>query len=151
MGAADYHYMIDWRCFYETQAVHSTSHDLHVTVTTCPPLPDLAQPHTCTCTSYVLLQGQHTTLNCCLCLIVSSITIARSGLPSLCCYLETKSFGIHISQRGDTPFVYRDGTGWPASLPYIRKIHVSVAIGTQSGICLHKRVHMVKNMGVLKK
>ena len=53
-----------------------------------------------------------------------------------------------ISQRGYSPFVYRDGTGWPASLPYIRKIHVSVAIGTQSGIRLHKRVPMV---GVLKK
>ena len=26
------------------------------------------------------------------------------------------------------PFVYRDGTGWPASLPYIRKIRISVAI-----------------------
>ena len=51
------------------------------------------------------------------------------------------------SQRGDSPFVYRDGTGWPASLPYIRKIHVSVAIGTQSGIRLHKRVPMVKIWG----
>ena len=38
---------------------------------------------------------------------------------------------IRISQRGDSPFVYRDGTGWPASLPYIRKIRVSMAIGTQ--------------------
>ena len=49
-----------------------------------------------------------------------------------------------ISQRGDSPFVYRDGTGLPASLPYIRKIHVSVAISTQSGIRLHERVPMVK-------
>ena len=49
------------------------------------------------------------------------------------------------------PFVYRDGTGWPASLPYIRKIHVSVAIGTQSRICLHKRVPMVKIWGSSKK
>ena len=48
------------------------------------------------------------------------------------------------------PFVYRDGTGWPASLPYIRKIHVSVAIGTQSGIRLHKRVPMVKIWGSSK-
>ena len=56
-----------------------------------------------------------------------------------------------ISQRGDSPFVYRDGTGWPASLPYIRKIHVSVAIGTQSGIRLHKRVPMVKIWGSSKK
>ena len=49
-----------------------------------------------------------------------------------------------LSQRGDSPFVYRDCTGLPASLPYIRKIHVSVAISTQSGICLQKRVPMVK-------
>ena len=56
-----------------------------------------------------------------------------------------------ISQRGDSPFVYRDGTGWPASLPYIRKIHVSMAIGTQSGIRLHKRVPMVKIWGSSKK
>ena len=49
-----------------------------------------------------------------------------------------------VSQRGDSPFVYRDGTGWPVSLPYIRKIRVSMAIGTQSGIRLHERVHMVK-------
>ena len=37
--------------------------------------------------------------------------------------------------------------GWSASLPYIRKIHVSVAIGTQSGIRLHERVPMVKIWG----
>ena len=37
--------------------------------------------------------------------------------------------------------VYR---GWPASLPYIRKMHVSVAIGIQSGIRLHERVPMAK-------
>ena len=59
---------------------------------------------------------------------------------------------IYMSQRGDSPFVYRDGAGWPASLPYIRKIRVSVAIGFQSGIHLHKRVSMVRIiMGVLKK
>ena len=57
---------------------------------------------------------------------------------------------MHVSQRGDSPFVYRDGTGWPASLPYIRKIHVSVAIGTQSGIRLHKRVPMAKIWGSSK-
>ena len=57
---------------------------------------------------------------------------------------------IYISQRGDSPFVYRDGTGWPASLPYIWKIHVSVAIGTQSGIRLHERVPMVKIWGSSK-
>ena len=50
-----------------------------------------------------------------------------------------------VSQRGDSPFVYRDGTGWPASLPYICKICVSVAIGTQSRIRLHKGyIPMVK-------
>ena len=52
-----------------------------------------------------------------------------------------------LSQRGDSPFVYSDGAGWPASLPYIRKIHVSVAIHTQSGIRLHERVPMVKMWG----
>ena len=46
----------------------------------------------------------------------------------------------YVSQRGDSPFVYRDGTGWPASLPYIQKIRVSVAIGIRSGIRLHERV-----------
>ena len=45
---------------------------------------------------------------------------------------------------------YRDGTGWPASLPYIRKIYVSMAIGTQSGIRLHERVPMVKKWGSSK-
>ena len=55
-----------------------------------------------------------------------------------------------LSQRGGSPFVYRDGAGWPASLPYIRKIHVSVAIGTQSGIRLHKRVPRVKIWGASK-
>ena len=59
-------------------------------------------------------------------------------------------FVIQVSQRGDSPFVYRDGIGWPASLPYIRKIRVSVAIGTQSGIRLHKRVPMVKIWGSSK-
>ena len=47
-----------------------------------------------------------------------------------------------LSQRGDSIDVYRDRGGWPASLPYIRKIRVSVAIGTQSGIRLHQRVPM---------
>ena len=61
-------------------------------------------------------------------------------------YIEHKGevWYIYISQRGNSPFVYRDGTGWPASLPYIRKIRVSVAIGIRSGIRLHKRVPMVK-------
>ena len=39
---------------------------------------------------------------------------------------------------------------WPASLPYIWKIRVSVAIGTQSGIRLNKRVPMVKIWGSSK-
>ena len=57
-----------------------------------------------------------------------------------------------LSQRGFSPFVYRDRGGWPASLPYIRKIRISVAIGTQSGIRLHQRVYTYgQNMGVLKK
>ena len=64
------------------------------------------------------------------------------------CGAEKKS--TEVSQRGDSPFVYRDGTGWPASLPYIPKIHVSMAIGTQSGIRLHKRVPMVKIWGSSK-
>ena len=35
-----------------------------------------------------------------------------------------------------------DCVGWPVSLPYmyIQKSHVSVAIGTQSGIPLHERI-----------
>ena len=52
-----------------------------------------------------------------------------------------------LSQRGDSPFVYRDGIGWPASLPYIRKIHVSVAIWNPSS----RKGTSGQNMGVLKK
>ena len=48
------------------------------------------------------------------------------------------------------PLYIGDGTGWPASLPYIRKICVSVAIGTQSRIRLHERVPMVKIWGSSK-
>ena len=55
-----------------------------------------------------------------------------------------------LSQRGFSPFVYRDRAGWPASLPYICKFRVSVAIGTQSGIRLHQRVPMVKIWGSSK-
>ena len=55
-----------------------------------------------------------------------------------------------ISQRGDSPFVYRDRGGWPASLPYICKIRISMAIGTQSGIRLHERVPMAKIWGSSK-
>ena len=67
---------------------------------------------------------------------------------------DTLQYKIHITQsytymymyitKGYRPFVYRDGTGWPASLPYIRKIHISVAIGTKFRIRLHERVHIVK-------
>ena len=35
----------------------------------------------------------------------------------------------HRSQRGGSPFVYRDHADWPALLPYIRKIRISMAIG----------------------
>ena len=44
-----------------------------------------------------------------------------------------------------------DCGGWPLA-PYIWKIRVSVAIGTQSGIRLHERVYTYgQNMGGLKK
>ena len=46
--------------------------------------------------------------------------------------------------------ITKDRGGWPASLPYIRKICVSVAIGTQSGIRLHERVPIVKIWGSSK-
>ena len=49
-----------------------------------------------------------------------------------------------VSQGGGRSFVYRDHVGWPVSLPYIRKIRVSVAIHTQSGIRLNERVPIVK-------
>ena len=55
-----------------------------------------------------------------------------------------------MSQRDGSPFVYRDRGGWPASLPYICKICVYVAIGTQSEIRLHERVPMVKIWGSSK-
>ena len=54
---------------------------------------------------------------------------------------------MYFGQMGNIPFVHRDRAGWPASLPYILKICVSVAIGTQSGIILTYG----QNMGVLKK
>ena len=57
---------------------------------------------------------------------------------------------IILSQRGGSPFVHRDRAGWPASLPYICKIRVSVAMGTQSEIRLHKRVATVKLWGSSK-
>ena len=42
--------------------------------------------------------------------------------------------------------VYRDHGGWP----YILKIRVSMAVGTQSGIRLHERVPLVKIWGSSK-
>ena len=81
-------------------------------------------------------------------------SVPNSRIQTLCysdivMYILASNY-CHVSQRGDSPFVYRDGIGWQASLPYIRKIRVSVAIGTQSGICLHKRVPMVKIWGSSK-
>ena len=55
-----------------------------------------------------------------------------------------------LYHKGALAFIYRDHGGWPASLPYICKIHVSVAIGTQCGIRLHERVPMVKIWGSSK-
>ena len=90
-------------------------------------------------------------------------TIYRMAWLCVCTHTVSTTFsiGTHRWNEGHktflwmikgrySPFVYRDGTGWPASLPYIRKIHVSVAIGTQSGIRLHKRVPMVKIWGSSK-
>ena len=51
---------------------------------------------------------------------------------------------IHLVTKA---FLYRDRAGWPASLLYIRRIRVSVAIGTQSGICLHERIPMINIWG----
>ena len=58
---------------------------------------------------------------------------------SCCCVLDHKGV-----------YVYRDRACWSASLPYIWKISVSVAIGTLSRIYLHKRVPMVKIWGSSK-
>ena len=70
--------------------------------------------------------------------------------PFSCNHYSETLYINDISQRGFSPFVYRDRGGLPASLPYIRKIRVSVAIGTQSGIRLHERVPMVKIWGSSK-
>ena len=49
--------------------------------------------------------------------------------PLLTCSVFCSTVMPHcLSQRGFSPFVYRDRGGWPASLPYIRKIRVSVAM-----------------------
>ena len=82
----------------------------------------------------------------------SSLTIrapCKQQQMGLITLLEAEKV-LPLSQRGDSPFVYRDRGGWPASLPYIRKIRVSVAIGNQSRICLHERVPMVKIWGSSK-
>ena len=45
-----------------------------------------------------------------------------------------------INENGGKSYMYyvsdncRDRADWPASLPYIRKIHISVAVGTQSNL-----------------
>ena len=80
------------------------------------------------------------------CLLVSTVFGTVSSLhPTSFLMIFTL-----VSQRGGSPFVYRDRGGWPASPPYICKICVSVAIGTQSEIRLHKRVPMVKIWGSSK-
>ena len=68
----------------------------------------------------------------------------------ICIYIQQKNVLTTVSQRGDSPFVYRDRGGWPELLPYIRKICVSMAIGTQSGIHLHERVPAAKIWGSSK-
>ena len=86
---------------------------------------------------------------------------SRSNMPlSLFIFSDsiTMKIVLHgncLSQRGSRPvapsrFVYRDCAGWPASLPYVRKFHISVVIYTQSTICLHKRVPTVKIWGSSK-
>ena len=82
------------------------------------------------------------------CLPSGNIDVAPS--PSQCIHIAQLSGIPILSQRGGSPFVYRDGVGWPALLPYIRKIHVSMVICTQSGIHLHERVPMVKIWGSSK-
>ena len=75
----------------------------------------------------------------------------KDGILNKTVHVYAMYIHVHVlSQRGDSPFVYRDRGGWPASLPYIRKIRVSVAIGNQSGIRLHERVPMVKIWGSSK-
>ena len=49
-----------------------------------------------------------------------------------------------ITKGRYSSFVYRDHVGCPALLPYIQKIHISTVLCTQSGICLHRRLPMVK-------
>ena len=89
---------------------------------------------------------------------VSSLHPFRVSLSTVKCFLRcyintiTNRYCLYyyLSQRGGSPFVYRDRAGWPASLPYICKIRVSMALGTQSEICLHERVPTVKIWGSSK-
>ena len=69
---------------------------------------------------------------------------------TVCTVIAAECMLVLISQRGGSPFVYRDRAGWPALLPYICKIRVSVAMGTQSEIRLHERVATVKIWGSSK-
>ena len=55
-------------------------------------------------------------------------------------FTRTTMFTELLIYQTHGPFVYRDHAGWPASLPYIRKICVSMEICTQSRISLHERV-----------
>ena len=71
-------------------------------------------------------------------------------------YRHRSQLSMHVSpaaiyHKGAIAPLYSDRAGWPALLPYIRKMCVSVAIRTQSGICLHERVPMVKIWGSSKK
>ena len=58
--------------------------------------------------------------------------------------LYSKIVNVDLLVNFSAAFQYRDRAGWPASLPYIWKIHVSMGICTRSGIRLYKRVPVVK-------
>ena len=66
---------------------------------------------------------------------------SKSHLHQLLCCVILYVVVQALSQRGGSPFVYRS---WPASLPYIQKSHVSVAIHRTR---LHERVPRVKIWG----
>ena len=82
--------------------------------------------------------------------ILSPLIFMHVGHPYIPLFKILKIFDLLVIYIITSPFVYRDVTGWPASLPYICKICFSVAIGTQSGIRLHKMVPMVKIWGSSK-
>ena len=67
-------------------------------------------------------------------------------------FVRVKAFPMYGGIGVSAPSLHRDWDrgGWPASLPYIQKIRVSVAIGNQSRIRLHERVPMVKYGGPQK-